>query len=198
MLSSWERSIEALGASRATTFPTLTSLNCANNLLDVPPRGDAEQDQTDHARSSDPRRDPERTDDRDRVAEPSDEALTHKSSSTLNEDRRRHVVVEDVRLHVIGLLSSFLESLEGTPITRVEREDAERFWIEKNAASTKSHRPWIEQRLGELQASESFPSACSLSFFLFLRACEILEYKATGSKRKGNTKCSAVASTGPL
>ena len=92
--------------------------------------------------------------------------LTSPSSSIANPESADDpsTTREPTDLHLRLLLIArlpFLTSLENTPITTVEREDAERFWVTRigdyeGAAEERSD--WSRNRCEELRKSMSLPS----------------------------------------
>lgn len=127
-LASWTTSLDELGRVATEVFPALTSLRIADNpILTVGTL-------TDSSSGGD-------------KAHTGGAEAGHAQDASL--PPRREV---DNRLLVIARLP-FLTELEGTPVHRSERMDAERFWLERvnsGADPAVARSPWAAARLAKL------------------------------------------------
>ncbi|GAA5901639.1 hypothetical protein JCM6882_006030 [Rhodosporidiobolus microsporus] len=126
LLSSWSTSIDVLAASASSVLPSLTSLRLSGNpIVSAAPRPVSEV----------PQRTPTSTDE--------------DAERERNDDRSSQLS----RLLVIARLPFLLE-LEGTAISPAERDDAERFWIERSCKNEENRvdvSDWARERLDKLR-----------------------------------------------
>lgn len=139
-LASWTTSLDELGRVATEVFPALTSLRIADNpILTVGTL-------TDSSSGGD-------------KAHTGGAEAGHAQDASL--PPRREV---DNRLLVIARLP-FLTELEGTPVHRSERMDAERFWLERvnsGADPAVARSPWAAARLAKLGEGQHMFCSCAV------------------------------------
>ena len=133
-LASWATSLDELGRVAPEVFPALTSLRIAGNpILDIGIPADSSSGGG--------------------KARVEGAGGGHGQDPTL--PSRREV---DNRLLIIARLP-FLTELEGTPVHRSERTDAERFWLERvnsGADPAVARSPWAKARVAKLGEGQPF------------------------------------------
>ncbi|GAA5924676.1 hypothetical protein JCM3775_005442 [Rhodotorula graminis] len=141
LLDSWTSSVDALGASAPTNFPTLQSVRLrGNGVTSSRPSTTAD----DPANAVPDRRAAE--------AQPSP-ASNPDLAHDLDQPPHPEPASPYGRLLIIARLA-FVMDLDGSPVSRAERDDAERFWVEQLAKGAEDEAQlgeWARTRLREVR-----------------------------------------------
>ena len=147
LLDAWPSTVDALGASASNNFPALQSVRLRGN--GVASSSSSSKPAISVAAAAASRRDPGSA-----PGPPPD--LAHDLDSESSPDRKRST--PHARLLLVARLP-YITELDGTPVSRAERDDAERFWVEQLAKGAEDETQlgdWARGRLRDVRRSASF------------------------------------------
>ncbi|GAA5857287.1 hypothetical protein JCM9279_007595 [Rhodotorula babjevae] len=141
VLDAWPSTVDALGASSSSSFPALQSVRLLGNGVAS-------------SRSFEPAvtltNAPQ---DRRETGATSSSSLIHELALDRGSPPDRELSTPHARLLLVARLP-FIVELDGTPVSRAERDDAERFWLEQLAKGAEDEAQlgeWASGRLDEVR-----------------------------------------------